>query len=178
MARKKAAAGSAEGPKKKKKYPPDNVSRFVAFGERLSASIAQKASRRGGTYTAADLARELVPKMLETPVRTTGTDSSTISLWRKNGQRPTLEKIVLIAECLDVKPGWLAFGEAAHKGDWPVWIESVWPDGIIPGEREARYRKRTDNKLRPFEKPKPDVPRPGDGKRPGRKSGNNDEKSA
>ena len=130
---------------KRKRYKPDTESRWLEFGQRLTAAIALMAPQRGGHYTMADLARDLVPKLKETPVRTSEPDSSTIGLWSRNVQRPSLEKILLLAECLKVDPGWLAFGSYATKATWPTWAVNVWPEtgGEVPGERDARYKPRS-----------------------------------
>ncbi len=141
---------------KRKRYKPDIESRWLEFGKRLSTAIAMMAPHRGGRYTMADLARDLVPKLEETPQKHKAPDSSTISLWAQNVQRPSLETILLIAECLKpagVDPGWLAFGSWANRGFWPTWAFTAWREtnGEVPGEREGRYRARTDARPRPSE---------------------------
>jgi hypothetical protein len=128
---------------KRKRYKPDNQSRWLEFGTRLKVAIQERGKGRDG-YTAADLARELMPRMLETPQKHVRPDSSTIGLWKRNVQRPPLETIVLLAECLNVDPGWLAFGSFARRSEWPAWVYTTWADtgGEVPREREGRYKAR------------------------------------
>lgn len=145
MSDRKHAKPASSGSPKRKRYKPDVESRFLEFGQRLAAAIAEKAKHRGGEYTMADLARDLVPKLKETPVKTSEPDSSTIGLWRKNVQRPSLEKILMIAECLSIDAGWLAFGSYAHPASWPAWAATTWPEtgGEVPGERQGRFKPRS-----------------------------------
>jgi hypothetical protein len=53
-------------------------------------------------YFLSDVAKHLRKRLLETPVRTTGCNSTTLGAWERQTQRPSLEKIMLRVGLLQV----------------------------------------------------------------------------
>lgn len=145
----------SERERKAAKAVIDYESRWLAFGARLRAARDFQALRRGREYSRVELGKEMRARLLATPVRTTGIGRNTVAEWEANKVRPLLEKIVILAEVLDVDPGWLAFGRWYSDAKPPAWADQTWKDsgGEPAGERERRSSSRTDGKLRVGEYP-------------------------
>jgi hypothetical protein len=132
------------------RYDVDYESRWLNFGGRLRWA-RKRMGARGQDYGAPDFARDLRPKLLETPYKHTAVLPNSVSRWEHDQQRPPLEVILVMADVLRVGPGWLAFGGWSHA-PVPSWMTPE--ERAAPGpEMAARYGTRTDGKLRPSEYP-------------------------
>lgn len=146
-------------PPKRKRYPRDVESQFTQFGKRLRAARNAVAARSGERYGMAQLGNDVSARLIATPVKHTGVGRQSIRSWERNLDRPRLETIIVLAEVLDVDPGWLAFGRWWSRAPFPLFAPAVWDDIYVAGvhepadERVLRAKPRTDGKLRVKEYP-------------------------
>ena len=147
-----------------KPRPPaviDYQSRWLGFPERLKAAREYLGWLRGEDYTRVQLANDIRPILLATPIKDTGTGRNSIHEWETRKAQPSIEKILAAAIALKMDPGWLAFGSRYSQATAPAWALKKWPEtgGEPPEEAERRVTPRV-GVLRPAEyphqRPRPD----------------------